>query len=107
MASCARRTGSRDFIGACAEAPITGLSSSPARRVPTLPMQQRKDGMIRMTNADSPVAVRLVTGGVDTHGRTHHAAVLDELGRPLGDREFPATRAGYRALLDWLQEFAH
>ena len=34
-----------------------------------------------------------VTGGVDTHGQTHHAAVLDHLGRQLGDREFPTTRA--------------
>ena len=35
-------------------------------------------------------------GGVDTHSETHHAAVLDALGRVLGDREFPATTAGYR-----------
>jgi transposase len=41
---------------------------------------------------------RGVFGGVDTHGRTHHAAVIDELGRHLGDREFPATSAGYRRL---------
>ncbi len=46
---------------------------------------------------------RAVTGGVDTHGQTHHAAVLDDLGRPLGDQEFPTTPAGYRALLRWLQ----
>ena len=26
-----------------------------------------------------------VIGGVDTHGRTHHAAVLDAAGRLLGD----------------------
>lgn len=45
-----------------------------------------------------------VTGGVDTHGHSHHAAVLDELGRPLGDREFPTTPAGYRALLSWLRD---
>ncbi len=38
----------------------------------------------------------LVTGGVDTHGRSHHAAVLDEVGRQLGDREFPTTPMGYR-----------
>ncbi len=44
-----------------------------------------------------------VTGGVDTHGRTHHAGVLDPLGRQLGDREFPTTPAGYRALLSWLR----
>jgi transposase len=45
---------------------------------------------------------RVVIGGVDTHGRTHHAAVLDEQGRLLGDREFPADRGGYRQLLSWL-----
>lgn len=34
---------------------------------------------------------------------THHAAVIDEVGRPLGDREFPASPVGYRALLAWLR----
>jgi transposase len=48
---------------------------------------------------------RRVTGGVDTHGRTHHAAVVDQSGRVLGDREFPATAAGYRLLLAWLGQF--
>ena len=43
-----------------------------------------------------------VTGGVDTHGQSHHAAVIDHLGRQLGDREFPASPAGYRALVEWL-----
>jgi transposase len=46
-----------------------------------------------------------VTGGVDTHGQTHHAAALDHLGRPLGDREFPASPTGYAALLGWLHGF--
>lgn len=46
-----------------------------------------------------------VTGGVDTHGETHHAAVIDHLGRHLADREFPATGAGYRRLLSWLCSF--
>lgn len=50
-------------------------------------------------------ATRNVTAGVDTHSRTHHAAVLDEVGRELADREFPATAAGYRALLGWLEGF--
>jgi transposase len=44
----------------------------------------------------------LVTGGVDTHGHTHHIAVLDYMGRQLGDREFPTSPAGYRALLQWM-----
>ena len=44
-----------------------------------------------------------VTGGVDTHGHSHHAAVIDHLGRQLGDRAFPASPVGYRALVEWLQ----
>jgi transposase len=48
---------------------------------------------------------RLVFGGVDTHGRTHHAAVVDRLGRILGDREFPASAQGYAELGSWLRSF--
>jgi transposase len=54
--------------------------------------------MTSMTSA----ATRIVIGGVDTHGQTHHAAVIDNIGRQLGDREFTATPAGYRALAAWL-----
>jgi transposase len=46
-----------------------------------------------------------VTGGVDTHQSTHHAAVLDAAGRLLGDAEFPATAACYTHLLRWLRGF--
>jgi transposase len=46
-----------------------------------------------------------VYGGVDTHGDTHHVAVIDSVGRPLGDREFPANQAGYRQLVEWLAAF--
>ncbi len=53
--------------------------------------------MTSMTMVTGPV-----TGGVDTHGQTHHAAAIDQVGRQLGDREFPATPAGYRTLLAWL-----
>jgi transposase len=45
---------------------------------------------------------RVVIGGVDTHGRTHHAAVIDQQGRLVGNREFPADSGGYRQLLSWL-----
>jgi transposase len=48
---------------------------------------------------------RDVFGGVDTHGRTHHAAAIDGAGRLLGDAEFAATAAGYAALLAWLTGF--
>jgi transposase len=46
-----------------------------------------------------------VAGGVDTHQDTHTAAVIDTTGRRLGDRQFPATAAGYRRLLGWLRTF--
>jgi len=50
---------------------------------------------------------RVVIGGVDTHGRAHHAAVIDQQGRLLGDREFPADSGGYRQLLGWLCRHGH
>jgi transposase len=53
-----------------------------------------------MTSQKQPV-----TGGVDTHGDTHHAAVVDSIGRHLGDREFPSTASGYRRLIEWLASF--
>lgn len=54
--------------------------------------------MTSMTHED-----RQVTGGVDTHGLTHHAAVVDQVGRHLADREFPATARSYRDLLAWIR----
>jgi transposase len=47
----------------------------------------------------------LVIGGVDTHQLTHQAAILDHQLLPVADREFPATEAGYRQLLDWMSRF--
>jgi transposase len=44
-----------------------------------------------------------VIGGVDSHKRTHYAAAIDDQGRFLGHREFPATECGYGALLSWLR----
>jgi transposase len=43
-----------------------------------------------------------VIGGVDTHKHTHYAAAVDDQGRLLGHREFPANDNGYRALLSWM-----
>jgi transposase len=54
-----------------------------------------------------PEPDRRTFGGVDTHGRTHHAAVIDELGRHLADREFPATTAGYQRLHAFLAAHGH
>jgi transposase len=50
---------------------------------------------------------RVVVGGVDTHGRTHHAAVVDQHGRLLADAEFGAHTDGYRQLLGWLRRHGH
>lgn len=68
--------------------------------MPTLFGASEKDGVFRMAARKRPV-----TGGVDTHGKTHHAAAVDQTGRVLGDRQFPATAAGYRALLGWLRSW--
>lgn len=46
-----------------------------------------------------------VIGGVDTHRDTHTAAVIDPVGRRLAHHTFPATVAGYRRLLAWMQAF--
>jgi transposase len=68
--------------------------------VPTLFGASERDDEFSMAARKRPV-----TGGVDTHGKTHHGAVVDQTGRVLGDREFPATAAGYRHLLRWLRSF--
>jgi transposase len=47
----------------------------------------------------------LVTGGVDAHSDSHHAAALDERGRLLGDSAFATSAAGYQELLAWLESF--
>ena len=46
-----------------------------------------------------------VTGGVDTHSQTHHAAVQLMNGAQVADAEFPATSQGYAELLDWMRSF--
>ena len=43
--------------------------------------------------------------GVDTHKDFHVAAVITALGVLLGTKTFPATAAGYRALLTWVGTF--
>jgi transposase len=44
-----------------------------------------------------------VIGGVDSHADTHHAAVIDQRGHPLGSSQFPATAEGYQQLAAWLR----
>jgi transposase len=48
---------------------------------------------------------RRITAGVDSHLDVHVAAALDERGAQLGVQSFPATAAGYRELLCWLEGF--
>jgi transposase len=50
-------------------------------------------------------AARTVTGGIDTHGETHVAAALDEVGGLLATESFEANPDGYVALLSWLTGF--
>ncbi|WP_306184006.1 transposase [Streptomyces sp. MK5] len=42
--------------------------------------------------------------GVDTHRDAHVASVLSVTGAVLATDEFPATAAGYRALLKWARK---
>ncbi|WP_206663664.1 IS110 family transposase [Prescottella subtropica] len=46
-----------------------------------------------------------VYGGIDTHADTHHVAVVDAHGRPLGDVQIAATPSGYRAAVRFLQSW--
>jgi transposase len=57
-----------------------------------------------MMTATSPEATRVI-GGVDTHADTIHVAAIDDLGRQLGDREFPTTATGYRDALVFLSGY--
>jgi transposase len=56
--------------------------------------------------ADTPAPVDLsgVTLGVDTYAEVHVAAVIDPLGRHLGQASFDTTVAGFKALLAWANE---
>jgi transposase len=49
-----------------------------------------------------PTVPPTVYGGADTHADTIHVAVIDALGREIGDREFPTTPAGYQAAVEFL-----
>lgn len=48
------------------------------------------------------VITQVLIAGVDTHQQTHHVALIDAEQRRIGDREFPASAAGYGDLLDWI-----
>lgn len=46
-----------------------------------------------------------IVAGVDTHADTHHVAVLSATGARLGDRQVPATAAGYEQALAFARSF--
>jgi transposase len=46
---------------------------------------------------------RELTGGVDTHGDIHVAAVIDSTARILATGSFEAAPAGYKKLLGWMR----
>lgn len=47
--------------------------------------------------------MRTIIGGVDTHTATHHAAIIDSIGRLLASEEFSATPTGYAQMLSWMR----
>lgn len=49
-----------------------------------------------MTAASGSVVI-----GADTHLNTIHLAAISDTGKPLGDKEFRTTAAGYKAALKW------
>lgn len=56
--------------------------------------------------AETPAPVIIdVTLGVDTHADSHVAAVIDPLGRHLGQASFDTTVTGFKALLAWASSF--
>jgi transposase len=52
-----------------------------------------------------PAPESAVTVGVDTHLDLHVAAVVDQAGRLLGTKGFPASTRGYVALVTWAERF--
>lgn len=61
--------------------------------------------MTIVADTHSPVDTLEITLGVDTHADTHVAAVIDPLGRHLGQASFDTTVAGFKALLAWATTF--
>ena len=46
----------------------------------------------------------MVVVGADVHKRTHTFVAVDEVGRELGHRTFPATTAGHREAVRWVRQ---
>jgi transposase len=58
-----------------------------------------------MARAGKKPGERRITGGVDTHADTHHAAVELMNGARIADAQFPATSEGYAQLLAWMGSY--
>jgi len=61
--------------------------------------------MTIVADRPAPVDTLEISLGVDTHLDTHVAAVIDPLGRHLGQESFDTTVAGFKALLAWATTF--
>jgi hypothetical protein len=83
---------SRGVIGRSVQTRST-FTVTPSRdgRATPQPLKEGRDGMTIVE------ATRTVTGGIDTHGEVHVAAVLDEVGGLLGTESFAADPDGYSA----------
>lgn len=57
------------------------------------------------TTMPTPAPIREVVGGADTHKDTHFAAVITTSGQHLAAAQFPATTAGYEALIAFITSF--
>lgn len=55
--------------------------------------------------SDPEMQKQRVVAGIDTHADSHHVAVVTEFGKPLADREFPTTSAGYQEVLSFIADF--
>ena len=61
--------------------------------------------MAIVADPHAPVDVSGLTLGVDTHADAHVAAVIDPLGRHVGQASFDTTVSGFTALLGWATTF--
>jgi transposase len=92
----------RGLIGACLTWSRHCAARSAARHAPAVVLPRRRGDRVGMAKKPKQ---RRITGGVDTHKDTHHAAVVLMNGRRLADAQFPATSAGYAGLLAWMRGF--
>lgn len=80
------------------------LSACPSVRAAPCRIGWKRTAPLTMTDPQADPQVEVI-GGIDTHADTHTAAVIDEVGRTLGHRQFPTTVTGYRDLLAWISAF--